>query len=831
MNQPRPKLLLGAGIATAIVLLLAMAGAAARTAASFHTMSDLVLHTQEVRQELAHTLLLVTEVETGARGFVLTGDERLLESFQRGTEGLPEQVVKLRRLTNDNPSQLKRLEDLIPVLELRVDRTRQAVETRRATGQMPIVQSAASAAAKELMDRVRALIGEMDAEEARLLELRLGAAREQARSTLAFLGIGLALDVLLVGGIFFTVRRHQIARDLATAELRRRSDEISDLYNNAPCGYHSIDADGRIQAINDTELAWLGYTREEVIGRNIYELLTPSSQELMRVTFPAFKESGSLRDLQIELVHKNGRSLPVTLNATATRDKRGGFLTGRCTISDATERLRIERVTTQARAYAESIVDTVREPLVILTEDLRFNSANRAFYEMFRTSPDAIVGQPFAAFGGGWWDIPELVESLQRIIPEHTTLDDFKLTRDFGSLGRKIFLINARKLYRPGNNTTMTLVAIEDITARREAEEERELFFTLSLDLLCISEFSGKFRRVNPAFTETLGWTPEEMTTRPFLDFIHPDDHEATLAEVRRQAGGTAVMSFENRFQCKDGSYRWLAWKSVPAPELGLMFATARDVTDRRAAEEKITRLNGELREHTGELERANRELEAFSYSVSHDLRAPVRHVAGFAALLQRHAGPSLDERGRHLLNTIENSGRRMGLLIDGLLAFARIGRTELQRRPVRLNEMVREVQQQLQPETAGRVVRWEVGSLPNLVGDAILLRQVFENLLGNAVKYTRGKPEAVISVHALPSDPAQGEVVICVRDNGAGFDMQYVDKLFGVFSRLHTDKEFEGTGVGLANVQRIVHRHGGRCWAEGKIGEGAAFYVSLPLA
>jgi light-regulated signal transduction histidine kinase (bacteriophytochrome) len=238
--------------------------------------------------------------------------------------------------------------------------------------------------------------------------------------------------------------------------------------------------------------------------------------------------------------------------------------------------------------------------------------------------------------------------------------------------------------------------------------------------------------------------------------------------------------------------------------------------------------MTARLQQTYSKLEASNRELEAFSYSVSHDLRAPLRHMSGFVDLLQQHAPADLDAQGKHYLQVISDAATKMGVLIDDLLAFSRMGRTEMSRGSVSFQRLVEDVVQELIPEATGREVVWEIGSLPDVTGDEPMLRQVWRNLIGNALKFSASRVPARISVGAGPG--GSGEIQLYVRDNGVGFDMKYAKKLFKVFQRLHASDEFEGTGVGLATVQRIVERHGGRVWVEATLDGGATFWFSLPV-
>ena len=369
-----------------------------------------------------------------------------------------------------------------------------------------------------------------------------------------------------------------------------------------------------------------------------------------------------------------------------------------------------------------------------------------------------------------------------------------------------------------------SVIIYRDLTRRRQAEAERDGFFTLSLDLMCVADPSGRFTRLNPAW-EALGYTVEELTAMPYVEFVHPEDRAATLAETGKIVGGTKTTSFENRYRCKDGSYRWLLWKAAISSDGRHIFAAARDISDRKNAEQELRQQAQLLDFNNTQLEAANKELEAFSYSVSHDLRAPLRGIDGFSQALLEDYSDKLDEEGKNNLNRVRAASQRMGHLIDDMLNLSRVTRVEFRREQVDLQTVANLVVAELRKAQPGREVEFVVADGLVAEVDARLLRIVLDNLLGNAWKFTVKQAKPRVEFGCTDDD---GNRTYFVRDNGCGFDMTFSGKLFGAFQRLHAMSEFPGTGIGLATVQRVIRRHGGRVWAEAAPGKGATFFFTL---
>ncbi|OFW47424.1 MAG: hypothetical protein A3J29_22500 [Acidobacteria bacterium RIFCSPLOWO2_12_FULL_67_14b] len=372
-----------------------------------------------------------------------------------------------------------------------------------------------------------------------------------------------------------------------------------------------------------------------------------------------------------------------------------------------------------------------------------------------------------------------------------------------------------------------------DLEGRVQERAAQLAQFKAALDehaIVAITDARGKITYVNDKFCAISQYAREELIGHDHRIINSGHHPKAFIRDLWQTIGSGRVWKGEIRNRAKDGTFYWVATTIVPfLDEHGkpLQYIAIRtDITERKQAEERVSRLNADLQIGSAQLVEANKELESFSYSVSHDLRAPLRHVHGYIEMLKRDAASQLSEKGQRYVKTITEASAEMGQLIDDLLAFSRTNRAEMRESSVDLNALVKDTIQGMEMSTMGRNITWQVAPLPAVVGDSAMIKQALANLVDNAVKYTRQRDPARIEIGSAGDE--DGRTVLFVRDNGAGFDMKYVHKLFGVFQRLHRPEDFEGTGIGLATVRRIVARHGGRVWAEGAIEQGATFFFTL---
>src|SRR5713226_3458161 len=627
------------------------------------------------------------------------------------------------------------------------------------------------------------------------------------------------------------------------------------------------DVQGTITYVNDKFCTISQYSKDELIGQN-HRILNSGyhPKEFFQQMYHTIAR-GQVWHGEIKNRAKDGSIYWVDTTIVPTLSKEGKPRQYVAIRADITERKRAEDAVKESLASSKTALKELADQkfaldqhAIVAITDVQgtITYVNDKFCAISQYSKDELIGQNHRILNSGHHPKEFFQQMYHTIANGKVWHGEIKNRAKDGSIywvdttivptlstegkPRQYVAIRADITERKRAADALAAQAME-LSRSQQALETQTLMFQSVLDsmaegLVAADEY-GKFLIWNRAAERIVGYGPADTSTSEWSEHygsylpdgvtLFPTDQlppvraihgEASTAEIflrsPKVTQGAWIEASGSPLRAKDGTVH------------GGVVAF-RDITKRKADERQIQQLNDELEhrviERTAQLETANKELEAFSYSVSHDLRAPLRHIGGFSKMLVEEFGSSLDPNAQHYVERIQAGTQKMGLLVDELLNLARVGRHALSLQPTQLNSTVAEVIAILQPESEGREVEWVIADLPAVECDPVLVKQIFQNLLANALKFTRSRADAVVEVSHKEEN---GQPVFVVRDNGIGFNMKYVDKLFGVFQRLHRAEDFEGTGIGLATVQRIVHKHGGRVWAEGELDKGAAFYFTL---
>jgi PAS domain S-box-containing protein len=668
------------------------------------------------------------------------------------------------------------------------------------------------------------------------------------------------------------------ARKQAEEALEKAGALQSAIFHSANFSSIATDARGVIQIFNVGAERMLGYTAAEVMNtitpadisdpQEVIARATALSVEFATPIAPGFealvfKASHGIEDIyELTYIRKDGSRFPAVVSVTALRDAHDAIIGYLLIGTDNTARKRAEDALAKAGALQSAI----------------FNSANfssiatdaKGVIQIFNVGAERMLGYTAAEVVNRI--TPADISDPQEVIARATALSVelatpitpgfealvFKASRGIEDIyeltyirkdGSRFPAVVSVTALRDSQNAIIGYLLIgTDNTARQEVEAERkkldqglrdQQFYTRSLvesniDALMTTDPRGIITDVNKQTEALTGCTRDELIGAPFKNYF--TDPGRAEAGIRRVLAEGKLTNYELTARGRDGVLTVVSYNATTFHDrdrkLRGVFAAARDMTELKRYERTVQQ-NEIQRErdatHAKELAVVNQELEAFSYSVSHDLRAPLRHIHGYVEMLRGATTGQLSDKAQHYLTTITEASVEMAELIDDLLAFSRVGRAEIDGSPIELGELVQDVIRGLEMAIKGRPIVWQIAPLPRVMGDPTVLKQVLANLIDNAIKYSRTSDQPRIEIGCAGEE--DGRAILFVRDNGVGFDMQYAGKLFGVFQRLHRPEEFEGTGIGLATVRRIVGRHGGRVWAEGVLNKGATFYLTLELA
>ncbi len=871
------------GFASGLALIVVVAGYSHRATTELVDAAARVNRTHEIIRTIGELKADLEEQQSGMRGFLITGDEAFLPLSTNAISEAGKHLRKLRERTANDASQQARIVALERLIAERLDNAQGLIELRRLKGFDETEHRTATNRGKSLSDQIRAGLREMAADEERLLAARQAQADETTERTFAILPAGLLLSVLLLSFGVFRFNGEVAARQRGTEALRESEERFRMLFENASDAIFILQGE-RFVDCNARALVMFGCaSREQFVGHPPYEFsppLQPDGRDSRESAIEKITAAMAGQPQVFEWMHTklDGSPFPaeVSLNKVEMREK----VLLQAFVRDITERKQADDALRSANQKLRLFFEQTPMAVIEWDMDFRVTRWNPAARTIFGFSHAEAVGR-HASFIVPEVFRPHVAQVWQGLLKQ--TGGERSSNENVRKDGRTILcewyntpLIDERGVFTGAASVVM------DITERTHAQQ---LLAWEKSALELISSAASLHEVLDGLMLSLEKQSPGALCSVLLLDAdgLHlrhgagpslPDAYNRLIdgVAIGPAVGSCGTAAYENRQVIVSdiasdplwAEYRELAfshglracWSTpihcskgkilgtfaiyyreprhpVPA-ELDLI-ARAVHVTriaiERKHAEEEIRQWNASLeervRERTVQLETAVKELDAFSYSVSHDLRAPLRAVDGFSRMLIEDCAPQLDEEGRRMLGVIRNETQRMGQLIDDLLAFSRLGRQQIDPAPIDMHALAQGVFDELAALAPERRLRLDLRSLPPARGAEPMIRQVWVNLIGNALKFTQTREVGEIEIGIQES--AEDGPIYYVKDNGAGFDMRYADKLFGVFQRLHTQQEFPGTGVGLALVQRIVQRHGGRVWAKAEVDRGATFYFSIP--
>jgi PAS domain S-box-containing protein len=619
-----------------------------------------------------------------------------------------------------------------------------------------------------------------------------------------------------------------------------KEDYFKNIFNTVREGILILDENLRVLSANSSFFNTFKVDVSNTVGSLLYDLGNrqwniPDLRVLLEDILP---RNTTVDNFEIVHEFESIGKKTMLLNARKIAEKKNDLPIILLAIEDITERKEIEaglentrkeleviKITAdEVSEYAESIINTVREPLIALDQDLRVVSVSRSFYEFFKVNPEETVGQLIYDLGNKQWDIPKLRELLETILPQKATFDNYEVEHDFTTIGRRVMLLNARQIHRVLGKEQIILLAIEDITERKRLEDSlaeseeryRRLFETASDGIILLEKSEGHITHANPAAGALLGYSNKEFIGKKLHDIGVPLGMRdfPTLMQTLSKSG---IINYAD-ISVRSKSGQHIHTDIYMVDRARLVQCNIRNISERQKSAES-------LRDRSAELETVNKELGAFIYSAAHDLRTPLRAIGGFADIVAKRYGSQLDEKGNDYLGKILKGTERMSNVIDDLLNLSNVSRQEVQRESVDLSEMASSILTRLREAAPGRRVEVILQESLMVYADPGLMEIALSNLIGNAWKFTSKNVNACIEFGTIKQD---GKTVYFIKDNGAGFEQEYVDRMFRPFHRLHSASEFDGTGIGLAIVERIILRHGGRVWADGEVGRGATIHFTL---